>query len=340
MEIKYQSIIPPLTAEEYAQLEQNILVDGIREPLVMWGDVLIDGHNRYSIAQKHKLPYDTVQMEFDSDDAARLWIYRNQLGRRNLPLYERAKIALQLKPIIAEKAKERQARKPAESVLTNSSEQKPINTRREVAKIAGVAENTIQRVEKIEQEAPPEIKQKLQAGDLTINEAYRAIKKPHISYNSGENEWYTPKEYIEAAREVMGSIDLDPASSDIANKTVRAAAYYDIQTDGLMQRWYGNVWLNPPYSSDLIVKFTDKLVQSIGDIQQAIVLVNNATETRWFQSIANAAMAVVFPRGRIKFETPQSDTGAPLQGQAFLYFGDNTQSFLGVFKRYGWGALL
>lgn len=107
--------------------------------------------------------------------------------------------------------------------------------------------------------------------------AIQEVKKPHVTINSHDDEWYTPAVYIEAAREVMGSIDLDPASNDFANETVKAAVYYDEAMNGLERDWYGNIWLNPPYSSVLIQKFAEKLADSL--FEQAIVLVNNATET-------------------------------------------------------------
>ena len=106
-------------------------------------------------------------------------------------------------------------------------------------------------------------------------------KKPHVANNSGDNEWYTPAEYIEAAREVMGSIDLDPASNEYANKTVKASTYYTEETNGLDKEWFGNIWMNPPYSTALIKEFAEKLSNST--FKQAIVLVNNATDTAWFK---------------------------------------------------------
>lgn len=163
---------------------------------------------------------------------------------------------------------------------------------------------------------------------------------PHVSYNSGENEWYTPVEYINSARQVMGSIDLDPASCEVANKTVQASQIFTINDNGLNQKWHGNVWLNPPYAGELIGKFADKIASSKDDIKQAIILVNNATETGWFNKMVGIASAIVFPKSRVKFYMKDGKTGAPLQGQAFIYVGDNPQAFLDVFKAYGWGATL
>lgn len=158
-------------------------------------------------------------------------------------------------------------------------------------------------------------------------------KKPHVAFNAGNNEWYTPKEYIDAARAVLGTIDLDPASSEIANETVQATKIYTADDDGLAHEWTGNIWLNPPYSTGLIEQFADKLLAS--DYTQAIVLVNNATDTAWFSRLAEAATAVIFPKGRVKFLKPDGSSGAPLQGQAILYFGEHAPAFKRHFEKYG-----
>lgn len=159
-------------------------------------------------------------------------------------------------------------------------------------------------------------------------------KTPHVAHNSGNNEWYTPAEYIEAARAVMGEIDLDPASSEIANTVVGATRFYDIENDGLRQTWKGKVWLNPPYATGLIGKFIDKLLAS-SQVTEAIVLVNNATETQWFQTLAKAAWAVCFPSSRIKFWHPDKKESKPLQGQAILYIGVNSEKFMQEFSEIG-----
>lgn len=336
---EFKTLIPPLTQDERMGLEESILAEGCRDALITWNGILVDGHNRYEICEKHGLPFCVTETDFESREAVIEWIIKNQFGRRNLPLYERARLALRLKPVIAERAKENQGTRT--DILTDLSKSiHPTNTRQEVAAASGVSEGTLAKVEKIEANATEETKEALRRGEMSINQAYTELVKPHVAYNSGNNEWYTPKEFIEAAICVMGCIDLDPASSEIANKTVGAKHIYTINDNGLEKPWFGNVWLNPPYASDLIGKFSEKLVNELANINQAIVLVNNATETEWFYGMATNATAVCFPKSRVKFYTPDGKTGAPLQGQAIIYFGEHVNRFINVFDEKGWCARL
>lgn len=171
---EFKNLIPPLTKEEYKQLEENLIEEGCRDSLVTWNDTIVDGHNRYEICTnpKHIIPFSVTEMNFESRDEAEEWIIRNQFGRRNLPAYERAKLALKLKPIIAEKAKERMLsgkknpnQKSDEGMTSNN-----------LAKLAGVSHDTIHKVEVIENKGSEEIKQQLQNKEISINKAYSQVR--------------------------------------------------------------------------------------------------------------------------------------------------------------------
>ena len=164
-------------------------------------------------------------------------------------------------------------------------------------------------------------------------------RKPCVAYYTGNFEWYTPPVIIEAARNVMGAFDCDPASCAVANRTVRAARYYTKEQDGLAQTWGKHVWMNPPYAFPLVAKFTQALLDKLasGEVSEAIVLVNNATETGWFQQLLNAATAVCFYRGRIRFLNADGcPEGSALQGQVIFYFGSKAAVFRSGFKQFGW----
>lgn len=171
---------------------------------------------------------------------------------------------------------------------------------------------------------------KAKAGDTSDN------KNAHVSNNSGDNEWYTPAPFIEAASAVMGGFDLDPASSEIANRTVKADRIFTAEDDGLKQEWpIGRIWMNPPYAQPLMGQFADRFASEIRRGSEGVVLVNNATETAWFQTIAAECSAICFPKTRIRFLDPDGNPGAPLQGQAIIYCGPLPEVFEDAFAGFG-----
>lgn len=154
---------------------------------------------------------------------------------------------------------------------------------------------------------------------------------------TGNNQWFTPERYIEAARAVLGTIDVDPATHAVAQQKVRAATFYTEEDDGLTQNWLGRVWLNPPYSQPEIGHFVDKICDqfTIGNTKSAIMLTHNYTDTAWFQKAARTCSAICFTKGRIRFEAPTGEQASPTQGQAFFYFGSDVAKFCDVFNDVG-----
>jgi len=198
--------------------------------------------------------------------------------------------------------------------------------------------------EKAQQQEAAALQRQIQA-NKKFKEAEKKLKNPnreeeknvHVSNNSGENEWYTPEIYIKAARNVMGGIDLDPATSEVANRIVKASTYFTAQDDGLTRDWpVGRIWMNPPYAQPLMGQFAEKMAKEVERGSESVVLVNNATETVWFQRMAGVCNAICFPRGRIRFLDPEGNpSGAPLQGQAIIYSGPNFEKFQSEFEGFG-----
>lgn len=168
----------------------------------------------------------------------------------------------------------------------------------------------------------------------------RVLTRPQITSNSGQFEFYTPRPFIDAAVATMGGIDLDPASSEIANRTVGAARIWTAEDNGLTKTWDGRIWLNPPFARGLVQQFIDRLIEetAAGRVTASIVLTNNATETGWGQTLLAHNTAVCLPRGRINFNDhtgrPRTESGA-LQGQMIVYRGDHRGRFAEAFAPFG-----
>ena len=206
-----ESLIPPLSNEEFKQLERSILEEGIRDPLITWNGILIDGHNRYRIAQEHDMNYETLEKEFENINRVKEWMINNQFGRRNLSNYQRSVLALQLEDVFREKAKENQAIQfKGSSLIQISEEVKPIVSIKEVAKIANVSHDTIAKVKKIEANATPEVKARLNTGTMSINEAYKEIKKEEIETKRKEIRETFEKQDVQVKDKKYRIIYADP----------------------------------------------------------------------------------------------------------------------------------
>lgn len=358
------NLFPLLEGEEFQTLVEDIRQNGQIEPIWMYHGKIVDGRNRYRACRQ--LGIEPKTREWDGKGSLVQFVVSLNLHRRHLNESQRGMIAARIKPIFEEEARGRQGQRT--DIKANLPESDYRQSRDDAAQAVNVSPRTVQNADKVLKQGAPELIKAVDIGSIPVSAATMAAKlpeteqreivrqiqtgesktvkeaiekkNPHVAYNNGNNEWYTPEAYIAAARRVLGDIDLDPASSEIANRIVKARQIYTVQDDGLAKEWAGKVWLNPPYAGDLIPLFCDKIAAhyKMGEVAESIILVNNATETGWFNILIELASAVVFPKGRVKFYAPDGTLAAPLQGQAVIYLGNNPDKFLQHFKPFGWGA--
>jgi len=186
----YQNLIPALKEDEFKQLEENILKEGIREKLTVWNNTIIDGHNRYAIATKHNIPFEIYEKQFESENDAKLWMIDNQKGRRNLTDWVKHELAQVKREIL----KEIGVKKKVESgVLYNRGSKKVLstidktflknnhNTRNEIAKDLGWSKGKVGMADAIrkhiDQTNNEALREKLRNNEISINQAYQQIKQ-------------------------------------------------------------------------------------------------------------------------------------------------------------------
>ncbi|MBB3227832.1 pyruvate/2-oxoglutarate dehydrogenase complex dihydrolipoamide acyltransferase (E2) component [Luteibacter sp. Sphag1AF] len=186
---KLKAYIDPLTPEEHEALEASILAEGCRDALVLWGDVLVDGHNRYGICKKHGLPFQTVQnTRFQSMDDVHLWMIDQHLGRRSVSDFQRGVLALRRREIMAERlAAEAAAAEAAASAApdaASSTEEAPkgakatLPSRDAIARAARLSSSQVGLIEKIQNDAAPEVVAAVKSGAISISAAAAVASLP------------------------------------------------------------------------------------------------------------------------------------------------------------------
>ncbi|MFN3736879.1 plasmid replication/partition related protein [Hydrogenophaga sp.] len=182
-----KAYIEPLTPQEHESLERSILAEGCRDALVLWGDVLVDGHNRYGICQKHGLPFKTVQNpRFQSLEDVHLWMIEQHLGRRSVSDFQRGVLALRQREILAARRARAQASDdmpPTEAADTPAEpvpapEPQPLKSREDIAKAARLSSSQVVLIEKIQKQAAPEVVAAVKAGAISINAAAAVASLP------------------------------------------------------------------------------------------------------------------------------------------------------------------
>lgn len=195
-----RAYVDPLTSHEYEALERSILAEGCRDALVVWGDILIDGHNRYTICQKHGIPFKTVQNDhFGAIEDVMLWMIDNHLARRSVSDFQRGMLALRKKAILSARVKVQKEAEPKTTPETSpenapepAQERQPLATREEIAKVAGISSNTVSRIEKIQKTATPELVEAVRTGTISLNAAAAVASLPSeeqvAAVNGGKKE--------------------------------------------------------------------------------------------------------------------------------------------------------
>lgn len=317
-------LFPLLEGEEFAALVEDVRAHGLREPIWLHPDgSILDGRNRYRACIEASV--EPRFRTYDGGDPLAFVISAN-IKRRHLDASQRAIIAAR---------------------LANRPEGRPSKTApigavsiAEAAKLFSIGEGTIDRAKRVLRECTADVIAQIERGEVSVAGALKGQEdKPQpasrLIQQSLSNEHYTPPEYIEAARAVLGTIDLDPASCDEANEAVKATEYFSEEDDGLNQKWSGNIFLNPPYCG-LAGKFIEKLKKELAEsrVVSAIVLVNaHSTDAAWFQYLWSA-QALCFTDHRIDFKGDDNRSGST-HGSVFAYFGNDVSAFTEHFQQFG-----
>lgn len=343
---QYQ-LLPELSGNEYTALKDDIARRGVMVSVEYdeEGNVL-DGHHRIRACQELGITdWPRVIRSGLSEDAKTEHILALNLDRRHLSREQRRELVVKLRgqgwsyPRIADKVGVSVGTAYGDSQVFKNENLPDTVVGKDGKQYPAYHEDTMSDYEWNREQI---LEANRQGACIIVPPEEPEEQPPHVSHNSGDNEWYTPQEYIDAAREVLGEIDLDPASTETANSIVGATKIFTEEDNGLLQGWGGRVWMNPPYASPLIRAFCAKLAAHYeqDDVTEAIVLVNNATETQWFNLLISVASAVCFPQGRVKFWAVDKEAATPLQGQAVIYIGRKPLAFKAAFAHLGWIASL
>jgi len=260
----FKALIPPLSDEEFLQLEENILTQGqCRDTIKAWKGTIVDGHNRYTICQKHGIPYDVTPLRFASKRDATIWILENQLGRRNLTDAAIIKLALQKTELLREKARENQSqaggsKKGSEAVSAESSTpaSEPIHLRKTAARLAGVSEQKIHRFMKVMELGDPELIRKMESGEIKINTAYREMEPadPSILKKNGipgEIDQHRPgtagRPILEVVTRTVEEIPVTPLAPEEKLHYLQTAVLQNIER---IERMYVFIANNASYVKD------------------------------------------------------------------------------------------
>ena len=272
---EFEQLIAKLSDDEYSILKDSIAKEGIREPIIVWHNTIIDGHNRYRIAHELNIPIKYKTMDFKDREEAIEWIIINQLGRRNASKYERCRLALAIKPRIEAIAKANQG---SRNDLTSRPKGQKVDTREEIAKIARVGHNLVDKVKFLEEHAPQELKEQLRNGEIAIDTVYKKLspskktKRAKVTKQSADESTAQAKKF-----EPSTTIDKSPTDEVIDTSSEESSAINNSDTSPAEEelQQYENTDQNlaeeSPVTADIKESFTDNEVTTTESTEQGII---------------------------------------------------------------------
>jgi len=358
-------IFPLLGEDELKDLAADIDAVGQVRPISLYQGDILDGRNRYLAITRHCKPGLEPKFEHIDPESPIAFVVSLNEKRRHMNDSQRAMAAAKALPFFEAEAKKRQGQRTDLTLTSGPIEPEvlpePRRAADDAAKAFGTSTGSVKRAKSVRSKGSKKLNEAVDRGALSLGKAEQITKLypdkkaqdqqvaiiaeskmvTRVKGLTGEVEWYTPRLYLDAAVAVMGDIDLDPASSEAAQEHVGAQRYFTLEDDGLTQQWAGRVFLNPPYAMPFVRDFVSRIVEAyqVGEIDEGILLTNNATDTEWFHQAAHACAALCLTRGRIRFlEASNGDLvekPSPTHGQAFFYFGPKDNVFEKVFSQHG-----
>ena len=278
-------LLPPLTGEQLAALEADLLKNGCYSPIIVNEDmVIIDGHNRQRLCEEHGIPYKMAVFSFEDLLEAKRWAIENQRGRRNLEKWELGKIALKLRPDIEAKAKanmsagggDQKSEDTKSGLTTLSNPISPVSTRKELAESVGIGEVTMGKVMQIDEHAPSAVKEALDSGDLSVNQGYNITRQvQELPEEEREEAAAQAVELLKAKREVQ-AIDAEAdRRGKIASLFCKAfeRAVLLTPTEENVRIWVENTRMRPDEIEDSVKEARELAIvfSAIADILQTFL---------------------------------------------------------------------
>lgn len=318
--------IPEMSPDEYIELKEDIRKNGLLTPLTLYQDKILDGRHRYKACQELGIE---ATFDYYNGDAPAAFVLSKNIFRRHLTAGQKAAIATDMLPFYEEEAKKRMSLGGQGSPKLDTLEKG--RAAEKLGETIGVSKSYIAEAKRLKKENP-DLFEKVKSGELSLGKA-PDVQRIVVS----TNEWYTPLKYLDAARNVLGEFDVDPASNNLANQDVQAKRFYTEEENGLLHDWPGKVWLNPPYKGKAEAFINHLIAQyNKGSTTEAILLINsNSTDTGWFQPLWDYTLC--FTNHRINFinSANNEEVSGSTHGSIFVYFGQQKQKFIDNFKQFG-----